>query len=504
MLQNITMGQQSFTLKADRGLFKGLANQNMLFHQCICELVDNCIASKRLDHAFKVDVIFSKIQDTNNYTIWIVDNGRGMSSETLMKAIQPGDSATTDNRLNEHGFGLKHSLATLTKKTGNWKIWTKDLEKGNISSVSSPFQYSMNIEDDDVFPELPYQINDASTIVKAETTLDYIQSAQGRGNKAEDINKLRQWVVEHLGVAYRGYLTQDPNNDFKVDGVIYVSINQDKYFVPPIEIPMEATKSTPITLELGGTNYQLYYNTGFIDENKRNTFLKGAGLKAYYQQNTSTQGIDIRLGKRVIATKQLTNIFGVKPHNKYNIFCGELVIPEMPRGILKTMNNKTDIDYDDNEWMKIFETLRNEYPIPDDPRFAEEEELKIQWKKKISSVEPRDTVTTEEHVWGSGVRIDVYRKKHDTGEVIIYELKAGKAAPIDLYQLKMYWDGLVNNGNTPSTAILICESFDSKISDMANKINLMKPQDGSKPYKFSIQTIEELELIKQPKKSRNK
>jgi hypothetical protein len=38
---------------------------------------------------------------------------------------------------------------------------------------------------------------------------------------------------------------------------------------------------------------------------------------------------------------------------------------------------------------------------------------------------------------------------------------------------------------------------------MADKINLFTPQQGAKPYNFSIKTIEELELIKQPKKKRN-
>lgn len=502
MNTSINMAQRPFTLKADKGLFKGLANQNMLFHQCICELVDNCIASKRNDHAFRVDVIFTKNQDSDNYIIWIVDNGKGMSTEILEKAIQPGDSATTDNRLNEHGFGLKHSLATLTKKTGNWKIWTRDLQKGNVSSVTSPFQYNMNIEDDDSFPELPYEINNVSTIVKAETTLDYIQSAQGRGNKAENINKLRLWIVEHLGVAYRGYLSQDPKKNYEVDGVIYVSISDDKMKVPPIEIPMEATKSSPFTLELGGVNYELFYNTGLIDENKRNSLLSGLGLKAYYQQNTFTQGIDIRLGKRVIATKQLTNIFGVKPHNRYNIFAGELVIPDVPRDVLKTMNNKTDIDYDDPDWMKIFDLLKSDYPIPEDPRFAEEEELRIQWVKKLLSVEPKDSVLSDKHVWSTGVRIDVFRERHDTKEITIYELKAGKGAPLDLYQLKMYWDGLVNQQEFPTYGWLICESYDTKLADMAKKINLMTAQNGSKPYNISIKTIEELELVKQPKKSR--
>jgi hypothetical protein len=39
---------------------------------------------------------------------------------------------------------------------------------------------------------------------------------------------------------------------------------------------------------------------------------------------------------------------------------------------------------------------------------------------------------------------------------------------------------------------------------MANKINLMKTQEGSKPYNFTIKTIEELELVKQPKRTKGK
>ena len=182
------MGKHSFKLKADKGLFKGLANQNMLFHQCICELVDNCVAQKQQDKAFRVDVIFTKKADSDNYYLYIVDNCKGMSAETLQKAMQPGESATTDNRLNEHGFGLKHSLATLTKKTGEWKIWSKDLVNGNVSSVISPFQYEMDVEDADTFPELPYPIKEPSTIVRAEITLDYIQTVQDRGAKEENLS----------------------------------------------------------------------------------------------------------------------------------------------------------------------------------------------------------------------------------------------------------------------------------------------------------------------------
>ena len=499
---NITMAEHQLELFADAGLFKGLANQNMLFHQCICELVDNSIAAKKDQESFVVNIIFSKNQHNANYTLYVVDNSKGMPYAILRKAMQLGESATEDSRLNEHGFGLKHALATLTKATESWKLWTKDFNTNKISSVTYPFQRFMTIEDNDSFPDLPYMVNDISTIIQAEVSLDYIQSVQGsRGAKAQDLSKLRTWLLEYLGVTYRGYLLQDQHNNWEIEGTIIVSIDNDKKKVSPIEIPMEGDKQNEIIVELNGKNYTLYYVAGLIDEKKRNALLGGLGLKAHYLQNTSTQGIDIRLGKRVIATKQLNNIWDLAPHPKFNEFVAELIIPELPRNVLKTVNNKTDIDFDDKDWKKIFDKLKDDYPIPANPRMAIEEELRTQWKNKLLDGEPRDNVVTDKSIWSAGVEVDVFREKFDTKEITIYELKAGAAKPLDVYQLKMYWDGLVLTQEYPTNGWLICESFTNRIEDMVKKINLMTPQKNSKPYDFTLKTLEELHLIKgKPKK----
>lgn len=52
------MAQHEVELIATSGVFRGLAKQNMLFHQCISELIDNSIASKKEDHNFDIEVIF--------------------------------------------------------------------------------------------------------------------------------------------------------------------------------------------------------------------------------------------------------------------------------------------------------------------------------------------------------------------------------------------------------------------------------------------------------------
>ena len=56
----------------------------------------------------------------------------------------------------------------------------------------------------------------------------------------------------------------------------------------------------------------------------------------------------MRLGKRVIATRVFDVIWKTDDglsqltrHNNYNDFVGEVLIPELPRGVLTTVNNKS-------------------------------------------------------------------------------------------------------------------------------------------------------------------
>jgi len=99
-------------LKTNVGLYEGLSKQNMLFHDCLCELIDNGIAATETNEKFSIDIILDKIADSDKVNLFIVDQGSGMSLEILEKALNLGESATKESRLNEHGFGLKNSLAT--------------------------------------------------------------------------------------------------------------------------------------------------------------------------------------------------------------------------------------------------------------------------------------------------------------------------------------------------------------------------------------------------------
>lgn len=109
----------------------------------------------------------------------------------------------------------------------------------------------------------------------------------------------------------------------------------------------------------------------------------------------------------------------------------------------------------------------------------------------LKAVSPSDKVTDEVNVWQTGTRIDV--TDEGFGKYVIYELKVAKAEPLNLYQLKMYWDGLVLAGVQPTEGVLLAQSYTPALKDMADKMNAMPAPnlpDGhpSAPYNFKLAT----------------
>lgn len=475
------MAKNEIELVATEGVFKGLAKQNMIFHQCICELVDNSIASKKENENFKIDIILTDLKN-GKVGIYICDNGIGMSADDLASSLQLGRPPKEEsNRLHEHGFGLKNSIATLTRGEYYWKIWSSS--KNGISSVEGPFGPKMIIEDDDNFPNLDFLPSDISTMIYAETSIDYMITLQGRGRKIKSergLTKLREYLMEHLGVIYRGYLG---SNGYP-EGSIFVCIERDRLRVDRIDLPIEGSTTHAFTVNLNGQNYNIEYEYGSLSDSKKQK------CKYYYQRSQKTQGIDIRIGNRVISTSVLEQIWddiGGR-HPGYNDFIGELRIPDMPRGVLTTVNNKSDFNLDDGNWDVIFEEIQDRQFRPkQNYRSLNEKQIQDRWINMLRSTNPDETILDERSVWSSGVRIDVYRKKED-GSIILYEMKVGEVKPIDVYQTKMYWDGLEIEGEFPKEAVLLASDSNSRCEEMVNKINNLFKTPTGRSYNIKIET----------------
>lgn len=185
-------------------------------------------------------------------------------------------------------------------------------------------------------------------------------------------------------------------------------------------------------------------------------------------------------------------------HNSYNDFVGEIILPDLPRGVLPTLHNKTGIDRNDPDWEVVIQALA-EFPPPKNVTCTTEQQLRERWMQILNAANPEDEVSSEISVWPTGTRVDVvHRDNKDRCD--IYELKVRKAEPQDLYQLRMYWDGLVLEGTQPTRGILLAASHTDNLKEMVRILNTLPTPcfpDGrpSAPYNFSLSTHREKQLL---------
>jgi len=508
MDQSSVLGKINVSIPED-AYWIGLSKQNMDFHQVLGELIDNSISASGVDEEgdlkpFKIEVLIQRIGD--KIRLKVADEGTGISlSDLLSKVLAPGGRGSNLGPLNEHGFGLKNALCVLTGNRLPWKIQTRDqdaVDKGLYYLVKGPFRRDMQVVKDDPSnwnTNLVHVRGERGTRVYAETNYYLFNTLYRR---AREFSSLIKRLMEHLGVMYRGFLEntanklwlrwQDQGNDVENPNT---SASWQEERVRPIEIPYDVSgsKRIPIEISHNGVKTTVIYEFGLLDRQITDDSSLGPAypLRIYYRGNIPTQGIDIRVRGRVIRMSLLPEIWPDIPrHNDFNKFVGELILDEN----FETVNNKTGIDPHNPFWEKLMEIM-NAPDFPHKPqritRIQTEKNIKEKLKIHLEGFVTGSSVTLDYPVWsGTGVKIDILHEKPN-GEIDIYEVKAGTAAPIDVYQLVMYWDGLVNDGKNPSLGRLVAKSIPNSVKNIIDSLNKRKDANGN-TYHFEGKTITEL------------
>ncbi|MBE9502456.1 MAG: sensor histidine kinase [Dehalococcoidia bacterium] len=472
-------------------LYKGLARQNLDFHQCLGELIDNAISAQSGEY-FTVEILIQKEGDDLHLTV--ADDEKGISLEDLtQRVLRLGGKGTELGVLNEHGFGLKNSLCTLTGNERPFHILTRDERASQLNHyyiAHGPFSRNMQAELDtesNWLKDLTKCRGDTGTRVYAQTTFSYFRSLYPRGNYLET---LIERLMEHLGVKYRGYL-KDPRNTIWIRWRDGTSDWQDES-IKTIEIPFSASHSKRFDVRVGNNTEQAWYTWGTLDESviEDGSSGKPFPLKMYYQKNLRTQGIDIRVRNRVILPHQMTEIWPeVYRHNDHNPFIGELIIESAK---FVTVNNKTSLAADNVYWQKLKEMLdHKDYKPASHRKLRSEDEIKKELKERLEEIVPGSDAITEYSTWpGAGIRIDILHRIAPDREHV-YEVKAGQSTAKDVYQLVMYWDGRVNDGHAPELGRLVAKGSTTSVTQMIDYWNKRKDANG-KNYKLEFKTISAL------------
>lgn len=260
-------------------------------------------------------------------------------------------------------------------------------------------------------------------------------------------------------------------------------------FVKPIFQQYKMKQKTKsFTVEHNGYSIPVTVESGLLDAvtTKEDNVTGGYDLKHFYQNNEATQGVDIQLGDRVIATAQLESIWSRGRHPSLNAFTGTVAvdISGLPRGFLNTLANKSDIDMSDSGWRAIFDAVASQVSLMESNPFSIEDYAK-EFAKKLA-FDTGNEVELQFPLYANRTRIDVLEHLGE-GQCRIYDFMSTKANLKSLEELRTHWDGMVSQGQQPISAVMYCPSrgpmLPHSCEEFNNRIQAMDDTDYAKAIK---------------------
>ena len=423
------------------GLFAGIGDNFNSAAQAICELADDAISNLRAnsddpDLSMTIVVSFENLGDA--VEIGVVDGGTGITNLDSALTIACRDGAQTP--LHEHGFGLKHALASCdSSPSQQWSIRTrtkKDAAANQYREVTAPYSMGTSEEDQPMkvffYPGaggLPYPTGTAVTVrcsmAKFQTVKPDRKAAQS------DFHHLVMYAIEELRYIYAGVLA-DTNITMKV---LEVNGGTEKcHILKPLQPTWEEgtmKRLENVPYDLGGGQLTIHCRYGNILPTKSNAI--------YYKGNMASSGVELRINGRAIE-----------------------------HGLIATYVPAPPKDADTIEARYVKELAAKCESNPDALRVSREEPV----FQKI----------------GLKAKVDLF--VGCVNGVTIYEAKAGKTKALDLYQLRMYVDGCALDNKPVDEAILIARYHPPEVRELLDILNGLSAPDD-RPYNFRLVTWDE-------------
>lgn len=480
-------------------MWEGLGGNFDNIQQIIFEFVDNSVSNltginSNLLQNKQIDIIF-KVYDENNILIQIQDTGTGINN--LDNALSIGNKQSQESPLNEHGFGLKHALAAADKENKNWKIYTRtkdDLNNNVFEVINAPYRTENWTAKIISIQEMnwPGNYNNTGTII--EFTIDKaLLSTLTEGIPGANYNtsyeRMVHYFIEDTAFTYSNILEE---NKLKINVKLFIndSLRKDENVTALHPEWEEKYMENSEECDLGSGKVKINYVFGAI---------KSGNNIRYYKRNMASSGVEIRINGRALVYNLFSEIWNKAKHNSFNYFLGIIdVISEDKNKLPETKTAKNSFKSNDNKYDALIRWIRQKYPTIKEVEESNDEynEIKM-FQNLLANLKAynnsNDTITTEQYVFEEDMklRIDLYHCSNN--EITIYEGKKLKTSPKDVYQLRMYWDGLVYENMRPFTGVLLANSHPDSVRRMVEYINKMKDASGNN-YNFIVKTWEELNV----------
>lgn len=480
-------------MPSGQGLFEGIGDNFPNIGQAICEFLDDSI-SNLLKHKnepnIKNKITLRLDNEDDGINITVSDGGTGIAD--LHNAFRVAGRQQQDTPLNEHGFGLKHALASCNSGSAQrWSLQTRtnaDIEYNMYRMVSAPYAIGSNETNDKPMSVRFYEgrgdiPNITGTVVSVLCAHEKFQTIKPDGLKFKtDFKHLVEYLIETLRYTYSAILR---DNDICIE-VVYrdkKSTMKSQILTPlkPVWEPGSCHDVPDIHCDLGGGPVTIKMRYGLIYRSKSNYI--------YYKGNQRTSGAEIRLNGRVIQSGLLGRIWGEVSHNSHNRFLAQIdVISDSAGALPGTMNTKTAFCEGDSRFEKLLEQINTHIKAPTAEKGNLEHLMVLQLQEHKKAESGVFRCDLEEPVFrstGANLPVDMYVVYDNHASV--YEAKVGCSKPKDFAQLRQYVDGCSFDGKQCDEAVLIAACHSAAVEKLVEVYNQLTDPTG-KPYHFRLTT----------------
>jgi hypothetical protein len=467
-------------------LWQGIGGHFDSLSQVLCEFIDNSISNiiGNSNQVYNRSILINIEQVQENYSIKIEDNGTGISD--FDSVLRIGDKSLRTSPLNEHGFGLKHALATANPSNDNWSIYTRteeDLPRYfRKVSAAYDFDYKTELVDSSIH-QWPGRFNGTGTLVEFFCSKIMFNTVQKGIPGLAGFKKCLEYLNQDIGYIYSGVIEKGIANITITSST--ANYNEPVQAVLPVWVDFyQDPKPGHIEKDLGGGKVQIEYKFGEMAES---TYYR------YYKKNMSSSGVEIRINGRLLMSNLFNEIWRMEKHPSYNHFLAVInIVSENRLSLPQTKTSKNGIRSEDEKLDAIFDWIRKTHPKPhkDLTNAISEKEL----VKELAELKENVTRAPDKHIetefkvfrnLGAPVSVDLYY--YDGTDIVLYEAKKDIADIQNLYQLLMYWDGAVADGLTPTEGILLASRFSPGVERIINTMNSMSDHEGNN-YNFICKT----------------
>lgn len=479
-------------------LWKGIGGHFDSLNQIIHEIIDNSISNFKSNPQLSFHTILLSIRkvDDKNVEIFIEDTGTGIKN--INNAFTLGNKESQESPLNEHGFGLKHALATANPNNDNWRVYTRTsdlVDKDLVSIISSPYEITNYYGTYEKFSidNYPSKLKNTSsgTIVKFITSFEMYKSLGRSGVK--DSRGIALYLKEDLGFIYSGIIKSNiAEIQLIVDDEPKMIVNsvepwwmENSFSREKIDLGLLAGESETGEIILSSTIGTIK-NRITIEDNEK---------AVYYKTNMKNSGVEIRINGRMIKNNLLNEIWNDKfQHNRFNNFLVQINLESNNSNFLpSTRSSKNGFKQGDIKLLGLYNWIRTHCPLPIENKndrdeihlFEELRDIKLKQLKEIVE-DGKLTVEINRRVLKrsrDNIRIDFFVAFNNT--TLIYLGIKGISSPIDLYKLKLCWDACVIDNLLPTNAILLANEHSELVQDLTSMNNSLKDINGN-IYKFTL------------------